>query len=309
MALDTRRCFWFGTEERAGFFATPLKGADSSPSAWGVDGTLLNGGGYAFNSFDSHKRYTYEWPQSSSPETAQMMKSYRDGTYGRGLLYFLEPGIYRTNVLPAHWADPSMSLDNEAPSLVYGVDPVAIATSGGDNLGLPVNSAQYDLSSVPEQTVPTPDSSVFIPIPTGHTLFLGAFYSSTGTGGIFATPVNSNGTLGTTVRLTEKDNSETDVVTDQISGEIRGIRLWVGRSSSVESSVTLAAMCARLIETVDIDNPGKLNKIVSGPWIGGQGHSGCRFTGTPSYVNNGPVEGGRVGFSASFVEVGSWIYG
>lgn len=506
MVRDTRRCFWFGTEERAGWFATPLQGADSSPSAWGVDGTLLNGGGYAFNSFGSHKRYTYEWPQSSSPETAQMMKSYRDGTYGRGLLYFLEPGIYRTNILPAHWADPSMSLNNEAPSLVYGVNPVPVRTSGGDDLGLPVVSAQYDLSDTPPQTVATPDSSVFIPIPEGHTLILGAFYSSTGTGGVFATPVNSNGTLGVTVRLTEKSNSDTDVLSpDQFSGDIRGIRLWVGRSALVSSSVTLVAMTARLLETrvalqygswenprenlllnarfnpsfgnwvpvsgslwtgstlngresglvtvgsatnilvsdylpgqagafystrvvlsasspssvgrqvrlslydgtsyisesvvtlgavgVEVPvttsttsananntriylrrgagvntvqegdvfsvtdgiqergtsalvagtwfwgnspdsptlrnswsgapvltssiqetrtvsgNPVKTEMLSRGPWIGGQGHSGCRFLGTPSYVTNSPIEGGRVGFSASFIEVGSWVYG
>lgn len=308
MALDTRRCFWFGTENHAGWFATPLKGADSSPSAWGVDGTLLNGGGYAFNSFGSHKRYSYEWPSSSSPEVAQMMKSYRDGTYGRGLLYFLEPGIYKTNILPAHWADPSMSLNNEAPALVYGVDPVELPTSGGFNLGLPVASAQYDLSTVDPQIAPTPDSSVFLPVPTGHTLFLGAFYSATGTGGVFATPVNSNGTLGTTVKLTEKDNSDTEVVIDQFAGDIRGVRLWVGRSDSSASSVTLAAMCGRLIETSDLGTPRE-TKLVAGPWIGGQGHSGCRFVGTPSYINNGPVEGGRVGFAATFAEVGSWVYG
>lgn len=309
MALDTRRCFWMGTEERAQWFATPLKGADSSPSAWGVEGTLLNGGGYGFHSFGSHKRYTYEWPQSSSPETAQMMKSYRDGTYGRGLLYFLEPGIYRTNVLPAHWADPSMALNHEAPSLVYGVEPIELPTSGGDALGLPVYSAQYDLSTVEARSNPTPDSSVFIPVPTGHTLILGAFYSATGTGGIYATPVNGNGTLGTSVKLTEKPNSDTDVVTDEFSGDIKGIRLWVGRTDATASSVTIAAMCGRLIETSDVSNPAKLAKLVAGPWIGGQGHSGCRFMGTPSYVNNGPVEGGRVGFAASFVEVGSWVYG
>lgn len=502
MALDTRRCFWFGTEERASFYATPLQGSDSSPSSWGVDGTLLNGGGYGFNSFGSHKRYTYEWPQSSSPETAQMMKSYRDGTYGRGLLYFLEPGIYRTNILPAHWADPSMALNNEAPSLVYGVEPRATPTSGGENLGLPITSAVYDLSSAPSQAVPTPDSSVFLPVPTGHTLFLGAFYSSTGTGGVYATPVNNNGTLGTTVKLTEKSNSDTDVVTDQFAGDIRGVRLWVARSDSTASSVTIAGMVGRLLETSDavsygpwivqrtnrftnpvpastagfaglnstiavvgnslrmtstlaatgngvrinystirpavspgesvsmsalsssasgrqaslsilfydgagtfipgaivtssnfggtltptrgsvtgvapagtasaafyfanavggsiavgntIDfedilfgdngtyfdggtnpsgdvertrwlsapnaspsvletrtrsgNPAKQAKLVAGPWIGGQGHSGCRFIGTPSYVTNSPIEGGRVGFAASFVEVGSWVYG
>lgn len=309
MALDTRRCFWFGTEERAGFFPTPLQGADSSPSAWGAEGTLLNGGGYAFNSFGSHKRYTYEWPQSSSPETAQMMKSYRDGTYGRGLLYFLEPGIYRTNILPAHWADPSMSINNEAPSLVYGIDPIGIPTSGGADLGLPVTSAQYDLSNTPAQSNPTPDSSVFLPVPTGHTLILGAFYSATGTGGVYVTPVNSNGTLGTSVKLTEKPNTDTEVVTDQFSGDITGIRLWVGRTDSTSSSVTIAAMSGRLIETSDVSSAPKLAKLVAGPWIGGQGHSGCRFSGTPSYVTNSPIEGGRVGFAASFIEVGSWVYG
>lgn len=495
MPLDTRSCFWFGTEDRAGWFATPLRGADSSPSSWGVDGTLLNGGGYGFHAFGSHKRFTYEWPQSSSPQTAQMMKSYRDGTYGRGLLYFLEPGWYTTNLLPAAWADPSMAIGNEAASLVYGTDPIAVPTSGGEVLGLPVTSAQYDLSSVNPQSVPSVDSSLFIPVPTDHTLFLGAFYSATGTAGVFATPVNNNGTFGATVRLTEKANSDSTVVTDQISGDIRGVRLWIGRSDNTSSTITLAAMCARLLETSDvvsygdwtvqrtnlslnprganisgwISNQVSTNPVVrgatppvphplgiptavqqsstgtnsalvtlynidslgntgtparnnsvsvlvtepgysasgvplaantwttipiatpvaaggysvffvnkdsgnasttvrayitasltetvpvgayfdggtnpsgelertrwlstpgssasvletrirygnqakqallqAGPWVGGQGHSGCRFVGTPSYVNNGPVEGGRVGFAASFVEVGSWVYG
>lgn len=290
-------------------FATPLQGADSSPQAWGVDGTLLNGGGYGFNSFGSHKRYSYEWPRSSSPETAQLMKSYRDGTYGRGLIYFLEPGIYRTNVLPASWADPSMALDNEAATLVYGIDPVKTPTSGGVDLNLPVNSAVYNLSSVTPKGAPSPDSSVFIPVPPGHTLLMGAFYYATGSAGVFVSPVNSNGSIGDRVRLTEKANTDTDVVTDQFSGDIRGVRVWVGRTDTSPSSVTIAAMTARLIETSDLAVPAKLAKISQGPWIGGQGHSGCRFLGTPSYVTNSPVEGGRVGFAASFVEVGSWVYG
>lgn len=290
-------------------FATPLRGADSSPSAWGVEGTLQNGGGYGFHSFGSHKRYSYEWPQSSSPETAQMMKSYRDGTYGRGLLYFLEPGIYRTNILPAHWADPSMSLSNEAPSLVYGLDPRPTTTSGGSALNLPITSAVYDLSGAEPKGTPTPDSSVFLPVPEGHTLILGAFYTSTGSGGVFATPVKNNGTLGDSVKLTEKSNSDTTIVTDMFSGDIRGVRLWVTRTDGTSSSVTIAAMAGRLIETSDLAIPAKLDKISAGPWIGGQGHSGCRFLGTPSYVTNSPVEGGRVGFAASFIEVGSWVYG
>src|SRR5690606_3795009 len=86
--LMSRCGLWFGTEQHAGWFPTPLSGADSSPVGWGADGTHLNGGGWAMGSWNSHKRYTYEWGQSSSREVAQLLKSYRDGTYGRGLLYF-----------------------------------------------------------------------------------------------------------------------------------------------------------------------------------------------------------------------------
>lgn len=290
-------------------FATPLRGAESTPSAWSANGTLLNGGGFGFNSFGSHKRYTYEWPSTSTPQDAQKMKSYFDGTYGRGLVYFLEPGIYGTNVLPASWADPSKSVRNDAPSLVYDVEPSAVPTSGSGANDLPVQSAQYDLSTVSPRSTPTPDSSVFIPIPPGHTLLVGAFYSATGSGGVFASPVNQNGAVEAAVRLTPKGNTDPEIVTDEFSGNIRGVRLWVGREDALPSLVTLTAMCARLLETSDLSSPAKVAAVKTGPWVGGQGNSGCRFAGPPSYVTNGPINGGQIGFAASFVEVGSWVYG
>lgn len=300
MAVNPRRCFWFGTEEHMEWFATPKQGAESSPQAWGAEGTLLNGGGWGMNSWGSHKQYTYEWPQSSSPETAQKMKSYRDGTYGRGLLYFLEPGIYRTNVLPAHWADPSMSLGSEAPSLVYGVEPSEVVTSNPSTVGLPVRSAYYASVGTPTDT-PSMESSVFIPIPPEYTLHVGAYYDLTGSAAIFVTPVNDNGTWGEAVRVIRQNNASTALVTNSFTGG-RGVRIWLGRSTSAFSSLTITAIIAKLVET------GK-PVDVSGGWIGGQGHSGCRFSGTPSYVTNSPIEGGRVGFAATFKEVGSWIYG
>lgn len=300
MAVNPRRCFWFGTEEHMEWFATPLQGADSTPQAWGAEGTLLNGGGWGMNSWGSHKQYTYEWPQASSPETAQKMKSYRDGSYGRGLLYFLEPGIYRTNVLPAHWADPSMAVGSEAPSLAYNIEPSGVATSGSSRVGLPVQSAYYaTLGSASE--VPTLEASVFIPVPPGFSLHIGAYYSATGSAGVFVTPVNNNGTWSDAIRLPEQDNSSTELVTNEFD-DLRGVRLWIGQTTSAASTLTLAGMIAKLVET------GKPVDVSAG-WIGGQGHSGCRFSGTPSYVTNSPIDGGRVGFAATFKEVGSWIYG
>lgn len=299
--VNSRFCFWFGTEEKMQWFATPLQGADSSPTSWGVDGTLLNGGGYGFHAWGSHKRYTYEWPQSSSPETAQKMRSYRDGTYGRGLLYFIEPTIFEKNILPASWAAPSMAIDSEAATLVYNVEPSGTVTSGSAVNDLPVETAVYNLSGVPARTTADKTSSLFVPIPDGYTLHLGAFYSATGAGGVFVTPVNPNGTDGTTVPLTPISNSSPSVVADSFTG-LRGVRLWVGRSASIPSTVSIAAMIGRLVEN---GRPAPFQ----GPWMGGMGHSGCRFLGTPSYVTNSPIDGGRVGFAASFVEVGNWAFG
>lgn len=298
--VNTRECFWFGTEERMGWFKTPMQGADSTPSAWSVDGTLLNGGGYGMHSWGSHKRYTYEWGQSSSPEVAQKMKSYRDGTYGRGLLYFVEPTIFLTNVLPAIWGAPGMAVGYEAPTLIYGIDPTAVSVSGGETNDLPVTAAYYEVTS-PAQENFAQEDSVFIPIPTGYTLYLGAFYEATGSAGIFATPINLNGTAADAELLTPLANDATAIVADSFTG-VKGVRLWAGRTDSTASTLTAIAMIGRLVEN---GRPAPSQ----GPWTGGQGHSGCRFASTPSYVTNSPIEGGRIGFAASFVEVGSWIYG
>lgn len=53
----------------------------------------------------------------------------------------------------------------------------------------------------------------------------------------------------------------------------------------------------------------KLQALQRAAWVGGQGHSGARFSGTPTYVTNSPINGGRIGFAATFTEVGSWVYG
>lgn len=95
------------------WFKTPSSGADTSPVGWNSEGTTLNGDGYAFGSFGSHKVYQFDWGSSNAREVAQRMKSYADGTYGRGYIYFVDPTLYELNILPAAWADPSMGIDYE----------------------------------------------------------------------------------------------------------------------------------------------------------------------------------------------------
>lgn len=301
---ERRNLFWFGTEQRAQFIRTPNSGAEVSSQGWEAGGGLLNGGAYQLNSFGSHREYVFEWPGSSSRKLAQLMTDYKRGTYGRGLIYFQDPLTFDTNVLPAMWADPSLGLGEEGSSLIYGVNPIQISTSNWQVNELPILSAQYSLSTV------TPgwrdNDSVFIPIPDGYTLSIGSFHSFTGTGAVYYRTQTALGSLGPLQTIPALPATSPTLFSHTIPNSgIAGIRLQVGRTSPAVSTITLTAMIARLSKTGGANPPS----FSAGPWMGGQGNSGCRFIGNPTYINNTGVDGGQVGFAASFREVGSWLYG
>lgn len=303
-AVSRHNHFWFGTENRMEWFPTPLSGADVSPQGWESNDTFLNGGGFQLNSFGSHRRYSFEWKGASSRRVAQLMRSYADGSYGRGLIYFIDPLTWDTNLFPAMWADPSIGIGNEGASLVYGVDPIAMPTSNWQVNDYPVTSAYYNLANVTSGWRGK-EEAVFIPIPEGSYLLFGAAHTFTGSGRILYRTQSPSGALGPVLSLTSLTPSSQNLVSANVpyGPASAGIWVWVGRNASTAGTVTISGMTAR------IQVPGYKAPSIEGPWIGGQGHSGCRFLGKPTYIENTGVDGGQVGFAASFTEVGSWIYG
>lgn len=298
---------WFGTEEWMQWVATPLSGASFNPDGWNASGSFLNGGAYAIHSWGSAMRYDFEWRKSSTREEAALMHSYRNGTYGRGLIYFIDPLIYDQNILPKRWADPSMVYDDEGMSHLYEIEPTRVTNSAFKTNKLPAYGVRYDLAKVPPGM--SMDDSVFIPIPEGYTLRLGAVHDQTGTGGVFYSEVHEGKVIGETKRLTAVKSNDAILLPDSVTPGIVGIRLWIGRTDSTASSLTLYGLIGRLIKTEQnkldwtVDNAPP---IVRGPWVQGQGHSGCRFDGNPTEVKYNGVNGGQVGYAVSFIEVGSW---
>ena len=303
LARDGRNNLWFGTLNRFSWVPTPNRGADVSPVGWQAGGELLSGGAWQLHSFNSAKNYQFEWPTSSSREAAQLIKSYADGTYGRGLIYFVDPLIYDVNVLPAMWADPSMAVSSEAETLVPGVIPTGTPTSGFGSFDLPVSSAFYNLTPLGVSSVSLLDdsNSVFIPIPEGFQLNLGAFYTATGSAGVFTSPVAIGGSVSGLTSVPASTGALFTAIRTTAPGQV-GVRLWVGKTGGGAAAVGLAAVHARLA-AVGVD-PGGPER-----WLGGQGHSGCRFTTFPTYVNSSGTNGGQVQYAASFREVGSWAVG
>lgn len=296
---------WFGTEEFMQWVPTPLSGADLSRIGWGANGTLLSGGGYVTPAFGSHKNAVFAWSNASAPEAALLMQGYYEGAWGEGLIYFVDPTSYRTNILPSHWANPTLAINHNAPRLVRSA--LLPVTSGStDNFRanrLPLRSITYDVSGI-DPGYPGHLDSLFIPVPPGMNLHLGAFHSTTGDGGIFVAPATGPDLVGTPVALTELANDATSILPDQAVAGALGVRLWIGKSDDGEGSVTLSGMIARLVPS----SKPSLGPLAYGPWLPGEGHAGSRFVAPPTLIKYSGAGGGQVGYAATFKEVGPWEY-
>ena len=294
---------WFGTKEHLEWIDTPLSGADVSSAGWEANGSLLNGGGWGYASFGGHKNYNFSWSNASARAAASKMEAYRRGSYGRGLIYFHDPLTYDTNILPAHWADPSMALGGEAPSLVPGKFPVDIATPA-NTLNLPIRGARYDFESGDDRGYPGESKSLFIPVPPGYNLRMSAAYVAQNTNlGVYWAGVSAVG-VGPATRLAPSQLEDpSSFPATLLTPGLTGVRIWVGRSDTSTGALSLYGMVARLIPAPrDVTSaPAR-----QGKWAPGDGHSGCVFSGFPTRVNLSGVNGGQVGYAATFREVGAW---
>lgn len=308
---------WFGTQNYMTWIEPPLHGAESSPQTWSSDGTFLNGHGYAFSANNSHKVYNYAWSGASSREDAQRMKSFADGSYGQGKIYFTEPHLYDLNVLPARWASPGMTANFEGPSLVPGIDATLEAPSTNLAYGLPVQGATYEFESY---TQPDPRSAgLFIPVPPGHVVHITAFGTPAGTGSafpqIYATRVGLGGdliaprniitpvapSLGSHELQFQSPEDWSHVM--PASGSI-GVQLWIGGSNTdsvVSGTITVRAIQVRILPS----NEDFINysALAYTGWQGGMGNAGTRFVGKPTYVTHNRINGGQIEYAATFKEV------
>ena len=296
---------WFGTQDYSTWVPTPLSGADVSPGAWGDSGVLLNGGGYSLNSYGSHKRYDFSWRSTSSRETAQLMKSFYEGTFGRGKLYFQDPLTLDTNVLPARWADPSITADFEGPSLVPGLDGHSVSRTNFQRLQLPVRAMQYEFKNYVQPKIE--DAGVYVPIPEGYIAFITSFYETTDPGaGVYFVEANGSTAGGTPTKAGPLSPTVSTLV-ESFSGLLpgsqstTGMYLYIGGSGAGVSTTGTVTVHALQVRLFDASRTSGLPPLYT-HWYGGQGNAGVRFEGPPSYINNSGRDGGQIEFAATFVE-------
>lgn len=301
---------WFGTQDYATWIQTPQRGADVSAHGWNESGNFLNGGAFAFNSYNTHKEFDFSWRTTSNRKEAQTLMSFYSGTFGRGKLYFLDPLTMRTNVLPARWADPSITCDFEGESLVPGLDPLRVSQTDTARLQLPVTAAQYPFSNHLQGN--PRDVGVFVPLPPGHTAVVwGVSNASGGVGVAPAVQIGSVSSGGSVTHVGGLPNTYPGLISTRQDGAVLvsaapgviGVQIWFGGSSSGSTVTGTLTVNALSVEVVPSDEEAVYLASPREHWYGGQGNEGVRFLQPPTYINQTGRDGGQIEFAATFTEV------
>jgi hypothetical protein len=153
--------------------------------------------------------------------------------------------------------------------------------------GYPRESARYKITERSRR--------VYIPIPEGHSLWVGLHGSApAGTGGFAVTPIRPGDIPGAAVFPPLLPLTTLQRVNAEFSGaEYRGIELSLEPGTAREITMTALIVVVTPIGIVPAE----------GEYVSGSGHSGCEFDGAPVIVADSAALD-RISMSAKLIEVG-----
>jgi len=277
---------WFGTRAFMQEITDPQIEPDYESVGWSEATQYLNGGLGVASSSVAHQEYFFSWSPMSRAEVRRVT-DYADGVHGDGLIYFLDPVAADQNVLPQSWAVPALAGLDAVP--VAGDVRPATTVNPDTSQGYPSKLATYTI------TTETTLRSVFIPIPPGHSAWVGIHGDASAQDFWKVTPF-VGATAGAEVFPTVLSTATTTRVNTEITGAT-GIELSM--DNTAHGSPVTAGNIVQVLPTGQVPE--------TGGFISGQGNSGCRFLGRPMRVPH-TVGGGLdlVIMSAKLGEVGEW---
>jgi len=282
---------WFGTKEKMQWVSAPAVDITAGKTGFQSQAAFLGGGAWVRRSKAAAKGYSMSWNMRHY-EDIQPILDYADGVYGNGAIYYVDPFTMNRNVFPQYWATPAQNY-YDGPVIIDDTRPTLINNGTSVN-GYPVESAQYKVTSTSK--VP----SVFLPVPPGHTIYIGAHGSlQSGNATVTVTPVISalsNGATSNLTLLTSLSQTRTNYSLAANSG-------YIGVTVSFKSTSTGIIQLDGLIAQVAVDGA----VLPSGGFVSGQGTSGMSFVSQPS-VSQYSAALDRVGMSVDLVETEAWTW-
>lgn len=292
---------YFGNLRKAGWVKAPDQGVDAG-STGSIDTMGFYGGG-SFSSLSAatHREYGFSWSQGQDADF-QYLYNYRNGLFGTGLLYWIDPYASDYNALPVHWAAPWLS-GAGWPSLIGSGNQPTNAPTVTNTVAQPINTTTYTIAT-PANTVP--DRAMVLLIPPTMQLSLGFSGSATNGGVVRVQPINLDGTLAATQDMTLLSATASTRMNKTLSGATySAVKVYLSSTVAGTSTVTLTSGDA--IYSLIGSSP-----TLTGNHNEGRGSTGMRFKTDPTltytfFDNTGTAPRRYVSAAATFTEVGAWL--
>jgi hypothetical protein len=149
-----------------------------------------------------------------------------------------------------------------------------------------------------------PDERFTILVPPGHTLILGATGTATGTAVVARRVTTSTGTMTTTSLTLISPSSTAGRFNSTVAATTTGVtvELYLTRTTTASSTISLAAFSARLYET----SAYAATLLDDNVQVYGEGSTGLRFADDAIVENYSYMYPPRKGISTTLVEVEAW---
>lgn len=257
-----------------------------------------NGGADVVSSAATHRVYDMQWGtrSGSGAEGLDLIRSYQQGIFGPGLIYFVDPMNFTTNLFPPAFATPALGERGWKPPAVVGSYPnVPYATAAPYDY--PRRAFTSDLGN--PVTKPTQNGSklAVIPIPPGYTLHVCFRHlAGGGNGGIIsAAPIFADGQEQTTQNLLMGPAGS--ATTYSFSGATyKAVEFWV--NGFVSGWIGSMAW----LYPTGVTPPN----MSTARHVPGAGHTGCKFTSAAIVEQYIMTDRTLKGMSTQLTEVGAW---
>lgn len=307
----TQKQLWFGTRERMRWVPMPRYDSEISGVGWNTQIQYLDGRTFVRRSTSSHREYQFSW-NLASRSALQPIFDFAAEVYGSAPYFFADPFSLDTNVLPEWWAAPGMAR-MDAPVLIGEARPQTI-TNTDYSQEYPTYGAAYTVAPGIER------QTLWIPIPPGMTLWVGAHGPANSTAYVSVKPFMTPTSGGLPVNLANISvSSPVRCNTHFASGDG-----WIGVELSIQGTGTLQlfGIIAQLLRSFgssvggyaygegpyggipyggSSENPDIHPR--PGVFVGGQGNSGCEFRQHPTRQGYSSALD-LIGAAATLVEIG-----
>lgn len=260
-----------------------------------------NGGGdvQRSNQYQMEYNLSFNGPAHEA-DGIDALNRFASGYYGDGYVYLAYPTHFKTNIFSAQWATPALLGWSNS---VYANGSIA-ATSGTIAAGSNLSKTSMTFSIL-GSTNSVPDERFTILVPPGYTLILGATGSATGTGVVRQRVRSITGTVTSTTSLTLIGvDSTSGRYNSTVAGGSTGVtvEVYLSKTSSAVSTVTLTALSARLYETSKYSS----TLLEDNVQVYGEGSTGLQFADNAVVENYSYMYPPRKAVSTTLVEVEAW---